>query len=158
MTWEINHNFMIKPVTKTDFVNLRQEKFDIYIGRGNRYGQKGLYGNPYYRNDNNREAAIAKYEPYIKDKLMQNTAFMLAFLTLKDKVLGCYCKPKHCHGEVLISILNYLFANLEKEIAPLALKASENQDLSKEEANELHGHVNLLLMTHRYIKSDRDFT
>lgn len=146
---------MGQSVTQTQFVNLREEAFDIYIGRGNRYGQKGLYGNPYYRNDQNREAAIAKYEPYIKDKLMQNTAFMLTFLTLKDKVLGCYCKPKHCHGEVLISILNFLFSHFDSEIETLAIKASNNESLTKEEAHTLHGQVNLLLMEHQYLKKSR---
>lgn len=141
---------MSQPTTKTIVVNLRVSAFDIYIGRGNRGGQKGLYGNPYYRNDKNREAAIAQYEPYIKDKLMQNTAFMLTFLTLKDQTLGCYCKPKHCHGEVLISILNYLFQHFDHTIQPLAFSASEGKTLSKEDALKLHAEVNTLLITHQY--------
>lgn len=144
---------MKKAATDTRFVNLRQEPFDIYIGRGNRYGQKGIYGNPYFRNDQNREAAIAKYVPYITDKLMQNTAFLLEFLTLKDKTLGCFCKPKHCHGEVLISILNDLFDQLKDEALTLALSASKNATLTKEEAQVLHGHINLLLVAYRYLKN-----
>ncbi len=146
---------MEKLTTHTRFVNLRQEPFDIYIGRGNRYGQKGLYGNPYFRNDQNREAAIAQYIPYMKHKLMQNTAFMLEFLTLKDKTLGCYCKPKHCHGEVLISLLNYLFSHFNSTIKPLALRASIQDPLSKEEALELHANVNQLLMDYHYIKNKK---
>ena len=144
---------MKKAATGTRFVNLRQEPFDIYIGRGNRYGQKGIYGNPYFRNNQNREAAIAKYVPYITDKLMQNTAFLLEFLTLKDKTLGCFCKPKHCHGEVLISILNDLFDQLKDEALILALSASKNETLTKEEAQVLHGHINLLLVAYRYLKN-----
>lgn len=149
---------MKKIATNTRFVNLRQDKFDIYIGRGKRYGQKGIYGNPYFRNDDNREDAIMKYEPYIKNKLMQNTAFLLEFLTLKDKVLGCYCKPKHCHGEVLISILNFLFSNLEDEVLSLALKVSKEEQITKQEAQDLHGHINLLLLDHQYIKTKRKFS
>lgn len=144
---------MKKAATDTRFVNLRHEPFDIYIGRGNRYGQKGIYGNPYFRNDQNREAAIAKYVPYITDKLMQNTAFLLEFLTLKDKTLGCFCKPKHCHGEVLISILNDLFDQLKDEALTLALSASKNETLTKEEAQVLHGHINLLLVAYCYLKN-----
>ena len=27
---------------------------------------------------------------------------------LKDKVLGCYCKPKRCHGDFLAKLANKL--------------------------------------------------
>ena len=46
-----------------------------------------------------REVAIAKF----KLKLEQDEAMNSNLITLSDKILGCYCAPLPCHGDVLIN-------------------------------------------------------
>ena len=77
-------------------VNLRKEKYDVYIGRGSKWGNKFLIGR-----DGNREEVIRKYREWI----MKNDYLLSCLDELKDKVLGCYCKPLACHGDVLVELV-----------------------------------------------------
>ena len=80
-------------------VNKRKECFDVYIGRGS------IWGNPFeIGKDGTREEVIAKYKEYILAK----PELLARLPELKDKILGCYCKPKPCHGDVLIELLKGL--------------------------------------------------
>lgn len=78
-------------------VNIRREWYDVYIGR------PGQWGNPFeIGKDGNREEVIEKYRQWI-----QTQPRLLAQLPmLKGKRLGCFCKPKACHGDVLMELLN----------------------------------------------------
>lgn len=90
-------------------VNCRKSKFDIYIGR------PSIYGNPYSHLPNTlatfkvktREEAIIKYEEYL---LNNERLLELVKELLQGKVLGCYCYPLPCHGDILLKYAN----NLEK--------------------------------------------
>jgi hypothetical protein len=88
----------------TRVVNLREEPYDVYIGRPGRGKSKeeGKGGNPFeIGRDGTREEVIAKYREYIlnKPELLEQIP-----LELKGKTLGCFCKPKACHGDVLVYI------------------------------------------------------
>lgn len=81
----------------TTVVNIKKEKCDIYIGRGSKWG------NPFYiGKDGNRKKVIEKYKYYIlnKPKLLNNLN------ELKNKKLGCYCKPLACHGDILKELID----------------------------------------------------
>ena len=52
----------------------------------------------------NTEEAIEQYEEWI----VKQKDLMAALPELKDKVLGCWCKPKSCHGDVLVKLLQKL--------------------------------------------------
>jgi len=81
---------------KTRVVNLRKEKYDVYIGRGSKWGNPFRIGP-----DGDREEVIAKYEKYIL-----NDEYLMGCLhELKGKILGCYCKPLACHGDVLVRLV-----------------------------------------------------
>ena len=80
----------------TKVVNLRKEKYDVYIGRGSKWGNKFLIGR-----DGNREDVIRKYRQWI----LKNDYLINCLGELKDKVLGCYCKPSACHGDVLVELV-----------------------------------------------------
>ena len=77
-------------------VNLRKEKYDVYIGRGSKWGNKFVIGR-----DGNREEVIRKYREYI----LNNDYLLNCLGELKDKILGCYCKPLACHGDVLVELV-----------------------------------------------------
>jgi hypothetical protein len=45
---------------------------------------------------------IERYEPW----LLGNDALMAALSELRGKVLGCWCAPRACHGDVLMRLAN----------------------------------------------------
>ena len=80
----------------TRVVHCKKELYDIYIGRPSKWGNPFKIGR-----DGNREEVIEKYRNYI---LMDNE-LMESLNELKDKVLGCWCSPELCHGDVLIELM-----------------------------------------------------
>lgn len=77
---------------KTRVVNVRKDKFDVFVGRPSRWGNPFKLGLT-----DDREAVIAKYEEWLKTQ----PALMAAIPELRGKALGCYCAPLACHGDVL---------------------------------------------------------
>lgn len=83
-------------------VNLHKEPYDIYIGRGSKWG------NPYrIGKDGTREEVILKYKEY----LLQNSTLLMDLIELEGRVLGCFCSPKLCHGDILVELCNQLKTN-----------------------------------------------
>ena len=83
----------------TEVVNKRDRLYDVYIGRGS------IWGNPFTVEKYGRNGCIDKYENYIRDKLRNNPELWQELQKLEGKVLGCFCKPKRCHGDILVKIL-----------------------------------------------------
>jgi len=85
-------------------VHCKKSKYDIYIGRPSKWGNPFIIGK-----DGTREEVIQKYKNYILNnpKLLED-----AKRELKGKILGCWCAPQHCHGEILVEIAN----SIEKDI------------------------------------------
>jgi hypothetical protein len=78
-------------------VHCKRERFDAYIGRPSKWG------NPFTLNAaRNREAIIASYEAWLR----KQPELMAALPELRGKVLGCWCAPKPCHGDVLLRLAN----------------------------------------------------
>ena len=85
-------------------VHCKKEEFDVYIGRGS------VWGNPYSHREGtlaehivgSRSEAIQKYEEY----LLSNEDLMRRLPELKGKILGCWFKPKSCHGDILLKYAN----------------------------------------------------
>ena len=77
-------------------VNLRNDKYDIYIGRGSKWGNPFKIGL-----DGTRGEVIKKYEDYI----LKQPELLEDLDELDGKVLGCYCAPLACHGDTLIELL-----------------------------------------------------
>ena len=87
---------------KTTVVNRKHHKFDVYIGRGS------IWGNPYkIGTDGSREEVIQKYRKYLWNRIKAGKISKEDILTLKGKVLGCYCKPLACHGDVLVAAIEW---------------------------------------------------
>jgi polynucleotide 5'-kinase involved in rRNA processing len=95
---------------ETKVVNIRKEKYDVYIGRGS------VFGNPFthlpLRNTKaeyqvkTREEAIERYKEWFYNKLDSDDDFLVKVSELKGKTLGCYCKPKSCHGDIIKEFLD----------------------------------------------------
>lgn len=90
-------------------VHCKKEKYEVYIGRGSKWG------NPYTHIKDRptagiyvcgtREEAISEYKHYI----LNNSKLMAALPELKGKILGCWCKPQSCHGDVLLELINEFY-------------------------------------------------
>lgn len=77
-------------------VNCKTDPFDVYIGRPSKWGNPFTIGK-----DGNRQEVIEKYRKYI----LSNQELLDSLEELRGKVLGCWCKPKSCHGDVLLDLL-----------------------------------------------------
>lgn len=95
-----------KPV-EPRVVNIRVTPcYDVFIGR------PGPWGNPFTHLEHaskgtirvsTRKAAVEEYRNMIMaDPELQARARR----ELRGKVLGCYCAPRECHGDVLLEIAN----------------------------------------------------
>jgi len=82
-------------------VHCKREKYDLYIGR------PSIWGNPFsIGKDGTREEVIKKYEEYVRNnKALMNWISLLH----KDTVLGCWCHPQPCHGDIIIKIWKELY-------------------------------------------------
>lgn len=87
-------------------VNVRSgDKYDVYIGRPSEWG------NPFSHKTGtkaefvvaSRELAVEEYKKWLlsQPKLMEKVK-----QELKGKILGCWCAPLACHGDVLAEIAN----------------------------------------------------
>ena len=85
-------------------INLKEEKYDVYIGRYGK-GQDGYFGNPFPLSYFPRLESIRNYRLYFNYRIRTDPEFKKRVLELKDKTLGCFCKPLDCHGDI---IKNYL--------------------------------------------------
>lgn len=68
-------------------------------------GKKGWMGNPYPESEYGRIECIRRFANDFQDRLESDPEFRNAVDQLEGETLGCYCKPKACHGDV---IRNYL--------------------------------------------------
>ena len=75
------------------------------------------FGNPFRLKedggDYTREESVVRYETWFKNEIQTDDDFRAAVEELRGETLGCWCKPKPCHGDV---ILAYLRGNLEVEL------------------------------------------
>ena len=82
-------------------VHWQKDPYDIYIGRlpNNEYNKwsypKELRNT--FPEGTPRQTIIDAYEDY----LLSQPELMKDLHELKYKVLGCWCKPRSCHGDIL---------------------------------------------------------
>lgn len=101
----------IIPVSITTVVNKdRGDPFDVYIGRGTKWGNPYAvgFGQAPGEKSDSREEAIRKYAYDFDRGLLGTSTFMEELNALRGKRLGCHCKPHVCHGDVLAHYLNTL--------------------------------------------------
>ena len=80
---------------KTKVVNKKTSSFDVYIGR------RSKWGNPFrMKSENQRGEVIEKYEDYARQKFSKDELAVLV-----GKRLGCFCKPRKCHGDILVKLI-----------------------------------------------------
>lgn len=88
-------------------VHCKKSPYDVYIGRPSKWS------NPFtHKQDgktlakyvvSSRNEAIAAYREWITNG--EGKYLMNDLHELKNKVLGCWCKPQSCHGDVLLELV-----------------------------------------------------
>jgi hypothetical protein len=90
-------------------VHVSREPYDIYIGRTVMFQSSrptfvgSKWGNPFrvpkgYDVVADPKNILRRYEEYVRSR----PDLMAALPELRGKVLGCWCAPKPCHGDVLL--------------------------------------------------------
>ena len=77
-------------------VHCKKSPFDIYIGRPSKWGNPFTIGK-----DGTREEVIEKYRDWLTEDMK-----VMAREELRGKILGCWCSPLACHGDVLAESAN----------------------------------------------------
>ncbi len=98
---------------KTTVVNKYKSSYDVDISRATKWGNifshqqntKAKY------TVSSREEAISKYKTWI----LGQPDLLYDLHELKGKRLGCTCKPKSCHGDVLAELANNLTNDKEDD-------------------------------------------
>ena len=77
-------------------VHCKRSRCTHYIGR------PSIFGNPFVVGiDGCRENCIRQFEAYARESKI----IMQAILKLPSTaILGCWCRPKRCHGDAIIKI------------------------------------------------------
>lgn len=94
-------------------VNLRKDQYTVYIGRPG-HGEDGTFGNPVRLNHHcgicghvhtERGETLPCFETYLRNRIKGSSSFRRRFLALTDDdVLGCFCKPDACHGDIIVKV------------------------------------------------------
>jgi hypothetical protein len=97
-------------------VHFKREPYDIYVGRPSKWG------NPFTHIADkktaaqfvvsSREEAVDAYRLWITEG--EGKHLLEDLHELKGKVLGCWCAPKSCHGDVLLKLIEEKYGNDEK--------------------------------------------
>jgi uncharacterized protein DUF4326 len=92
----------------TKVVHCKRDPYDVYIGR------PGKWGNPFFirlsalhdmaeylpdseHMEGSRAWSLAQYRKWIQNQ----PELMNSLHELRGKILGCWCSPKPCHGDIL---------------------------------------------------------
>lgn len=78
-------------------VHCKRAPYDVYIGRPSKWGNPFVIGK-----DGSRQMVIEKYKAW----LLQQPKLMEDLHELRGKILGCWCHPQSCHGDVLAELAN----------------------------------------------------
>lgn len=109
-----NKPIRIVPVQITKVRNMDAgEEFDVYIGR------KTPWGNPFPiehgSSDATRKIVIDKFRDYFQQEFLDKPENLTKIKMLRGLRLGCHCKPKECHGDVIANFLNNYFDSVEQD-------------------------------------------
>jgi len=93
--------------TEPRVVHCARDPYDVLIDRTTRWG------NPFrIRHNRTRERAIQEYRDWLEGDpdLIAHQGYPPSKAIIREKlsgkVLGCWCAPNACHGDVLLEVAN----------------------------------------------------
>ena len=99
-----------------EVINIRDRKpGDVYIGRAG-HGENGYFGNPHPVGRkcsicnviHTRAEAIKAFKVTFWERVHNDPEYLRRILGLKNKRITCFCKPKACHGDVIVAFHEWL--------------------------------------------------
>jgi hypothetical protein len=94
----------------TTVVHCKKAKYDVLIDRTT------IFGNPYPVGKHTKEGIVTRwtrkesielFKGYFYYRMCTDKYFCFKVeKELKDKTLGCWCKPKACHGDIIAAYLD----------------------------------------------------
>jgi DNA polymerase-3 subunit epsilon len=82
---------------RTRVTNIAKYRYDVYIGRG----RGSVWGNPFHEGQHGTKSeVIERYRVWIQTQ----PQLMARLPELRGKILGCWCYPDICHGDVLAEL------------------------------------------------------
>jgi hypothetical protein len=93
---------------KPRVVHCKRERHHVYIGRPSKWGNPFVVGKHGTRGD-----CIELYKRWLRE----NEVLFAALDELRGLVLGCWCAPQPCHGEVLVWLANANGAQRQRWLA-----------------------------------------
>ncbi len=123
--------------SKTVVVHIKRDQgqitqdCDVYIGRECKMGgwnlSQSIWYNPFslQKYGGDRTKVLQLYEKYIRN----NASLLSRIDELQGKRLGCWCKPKACHGDVLVKLLKERALSLPLPSSSSSM--SDNQKVKK---------------------------
>jgi hypothetical protein len=108
---------------ETTVVNIYKHEYDVYIGRKGKGGD-GFFGNPIQVGKTcpictsvhvGSGSTLSCYKEHLKYRMKTEPGFVEKLRALRGKKLACFCKPKPCHGDVMIKAIEWLWS--EKGLA-----------------------------------------
>lgn len=90
-------------------VNKYKEEYDIYIGRGSKWGNPFSWeeGTKAAYKVATREEAIECYRQYLWHQIHEGHVTLKQLQALDGTRLGCFCKPKSCHGDIIVKAVEW---------------------------------------------------
>lgn len=88
-----------------DLEHWLEDDTHVYIGRSMGWvagATKSEFANPYSVKEFGRDGCIAAYKTW----LLEQPDLRVKLESLRGKVLGCWCHPEACHGDVIVELLD----------------------------------------------------
>jgi hypothetical protein len=87
-------------------VNLRSSTFTVYIGRPG-HGLQGPFGNPFVVGvHGTRGECVRLFEEWFASDTAKEYRELIHTRIIPNDVLGCFCKPAACHGDIIARYVN----------------------------------------------------
>lgn len=88
-------------------VHCKHARHHVYIGRNPKGMAPSKWGNKFVVGVHGaRGECVALHEADLRERLREDAALWASLDELRGSVLGCWCAPRACHGDVLVRLAN----------------------------------------------------
>jgi hypothetical protein len=95
----------LRKIGYSDFKDWSSRENHVYIGRNMSFYVPGTlkskWANPFSVKKYGRDKCLQMYEEYVRSI----PELFSSLQELQGKVLGCWCHPEPCHGDILVKLL-----------------------------------------------------
>ena len=92
----------------TCVVHVERDLYDVYIGRGlcPTTGTRGAWGNPWSKREHGERVCLERFLAMIGECVEDPQWRARATRALQGQILGCWCHPELCHGDILARVVD----------------------------------------------------